>query len=116
MKVLVVDDHDGVRAMLRRFLGDIGGCEVVGEATDGVEAVELALRLKPDVVVMDYAMPSMNGLDATERIKAELPHVDVFMYTSSEAPAEPEMLRRGAAAVFRKDQIAELVEALRNWG
>lgn len=114
--MLVVDDHDGIRVMLRRFLADIGGCQVVGEAADGLEAVELALTLEPDVVVMDYAMPSMNGLDATERIKAELSHVDVFMYTSKEAPAEAEMLRRGAAAVFSKHEIAELVEALRNWG
>lgn len=57
-------------------------------------------------------MPTLNGLDALERVRALLPDVQVFMYTSSAAPSEAEMLRRGATAVFRKDEVDALIEAV----
>lgn len=115
MKILVVDDHRAIRLMLRRMLADVAGCEVVGEAGDGAEAIERATDLKPDVIIMDYEMPTLNGLDAAERIRTVLPQTAVIMYTSSPAPTKAEMLSRGAAAVFRKDQIKELFEAIQSW-
>lgn len=115
MKVLVVDDHDAIRLMLRRMLEDVAGCAIVGQAADGAEAIERATALEPDLIVMDYEMPTLNGFDATERIRLLLPQTAVIMYTSSPAPPAAEMLSRGAAAMFRKDQLKELLEAIRNW-
>jgi len=66
--VLVVDDHPGFRSALERLLARAGDLEVVGCASDGAQAVELAARLRPDVVVMDLAMPVLSGVDATRRI------------------------------------------------
>lgn len=66
--VLVVDDHPGFRGALERLLGRAEDLEVVGSACDGAQAVELAARLRPDVVVMDLAMPVVSGVEATRRI------------------------------------------------
>lgn len=112
MTVLVVDDHEGIRLLLRRLLAAVERCEIIAEATDGAEAVELARTLQPDLIIMDYEMPALNGLDALERVRAFLPYVQVFMYTSSRMPCDAEMLRRGASAVFHKDEIDALIEAV----
>src|SRR6202041_1275081 len=77
--VLLVDDHGLVRRGFRRMLEDEPDMVVVGEAGDGEEATNLARQLKPRVVVMDCALPSMNGLDATRQILADLPETAVLM-------------------------------------
>lgn len=77
--VLLVDDHALVRRGFRRMLEDDAGIAVVGEASDGAEAVRLARTLKPDVIVMDSAMPQMGGLEATRKIREVLPHAAVLM-------------------------------------
>jgi DNA-binding NarL/FixJ family response regulator len=77
--VLLVDDHGLVRRGFRRMLEDEPDMVVVGEAGDGVEATNLARQLKPKVVVMDCALPGMNGLDATRQILADLPETAVLM-------------------------------------
>src|SRR5215203_2931492 len=82
VRLLITDDHDVVRKGLRLYLRRDPEIEVVGEAADGYEAVELARSLKPDVVLMDLLMPRMDGIEATEKIKAELPEVEVVALTS----------------------------------
>ncbi len=79
ISVLLVDDHSLVRRGFRRILEDEPDITVVGEASDGQEAVELAAQLQPRVVVMDCALPGMNGLDATRKILATRPETRVLM-------------------------------------
>ncbi|HYF91674.1 MAG TPA: response regulator transcription factor [Symbiobacteriaceae bacterium] len=82
VKVLVVDDHRVVRAGLAALLRQNAALEVVGEAGNGEEAVRLAGQLKPDVVLMDMQMPVMNGVEATQRIKAQWPGIQVLVLTT----------------------------------
>src|SRR4029077_10572689 len=82
IKVLVVDDHWVVRQGLRMFLDQESTITVVGEASDGSEAIDLARRLKPDVVLMDILMPHVDGIEAITRIKAEMPRIEVIALTS----------------------------------
>lgn len=79
LKILVVDDEKMVRTALARLLSLHGEWEVVGEASDGLEAIEKAKKLKPDVVIMDITMPAMNGLEATPIIKKEIPAAEVLI-------------------------------------
>jgi DNA-binding NarL/FixJ family response regulator len=83
-RVLVVDDHPLYREGLVTALSMVDGVEVVGEAGDGAEAVELARRLAPDVVVMDLNLPGVGGIEATRRITAELPGTAVLVLTMLE--------------------------------
>jgi DNA-binding NarL/FixJ family response regulator len=100
--VLLVDDHDQVRTQLRRLLED-AGVRVVAEAADGVEAVAAALAHQPEVVVMDLAMPRMNGYEATRLITAEQPWIRVVAHTALTEPgAEACALAAGACAVVPK--------------
>jgi DNA-binding NarL/FixJ family response regulator len=78
IRVLLVDDHFLVRQGLRKYLSHHLDIELVGEATDGEEAVKLTDLLKPDVVVMDIHMPRMNGIEATESIMRKHPHLQVI--------------------------------------
>lgn len=79
ISVLLVDDHSLVRRGFRRILEDEADIEVVGEAGDGAEAIKLAEKLQPNVIVMDCAMPGMNGLEATRRIREIQPNALVLM-------------------------------------
>ena len=81
IRVLVVDDHTIVRDGICALLGLAGDIEVVGEASNGTEAVEMVKKLSPDVVLMDIAMPIMGGLEATHRIRKEFPNVKVLALT-----------------------------------
>jgi DNA-binding NarL/FixJ family response regulator len=114
--VLIVDDSPLFAAALEAVLGGEDGLEVVGSAGDGEEALRLAGQLKPHVVLMDISMPVLDGFEATERIRAELPQVSVLMLTGSAADADMERAAEvGAAAYVTKDRIAEeLVDAI--WG
>jgi len=96
--VLLADDHSLVRRGFRRMLEDDPSIVVVGEASDGGEAVELASRLKPQVVVMDCAMPKTNGLDATRQILADAPDVAILMLSMH---SEDTLVRQALAAGAR---------------
>jgi len=82
IRVLITDDHQVVRRGLRGFLELDPELEVVGEASNGEEAVSMARRLQPDVVLMDLLMPVMDGIEATGEIRRELPEVEVVALTS----------------------------------
>ena len=79
VRVLVVDDHDEFRQGLQAMLGSADGIVVVGDAADGRRAIDLALDLQPDVVLMDLQMPGVNGIEATERIVASSPHIAIVV-------------------------------------
>lgn len=82
--ILVVEDHEVMRFGLKSLLANVEGFQVVGEAGDGKEAIEKAKALKPRVVVMDIVMPKMNGIDASNELKAALPDTKIIMFTSFE--------------------------------
>lgn len=84
-RVLVADDHPVVRGGIVALLGTAEDLDVVGEAATGLEAVELALQLEPDVVLMDLRMPGINGDEATARIVAERPRIRVLVLTTYES-------------------------------
>jgi NarL family two-component system response regulator LiaR len=108
VRLLITDDHDVVRKGLRFYLRPDPEVEVVGEAADGEEAVRLARELRPDVVLMDLLMPKMDGISATEAIRAELPDVEVVALTSVlEDAAVTGAIRAGAIGYLLKDTKAE---------
>lgn len=114
VRVLLVDDHRLVREGLRRTLGD-AGLEVVGEAEDGEQALELAIGLRPDVVLMDITMPSMDGLTVTRRLRSRAPGTRVVMLTMHD---DEDLLERaraaGAVGYLLKDAAGdEVVAAVR---
>lgn len=84
MRVLLADDHPVYRDGLAALLGSLDGVEVVGTAADGVEAVDGARELQPDVVVMDVQMPRLDGIEATRAITADSPHIGVVVLTMAE--------------------------------
>lgn len=79
--VVVVDDTDHVREMLVSMLS-LDGFEVVAEGSNGQEATELALKHEPDVLIIDYSMPGMNGLEASKRVLAAVPKQNIILYTA----------------------------------
>src|SRR5580692_10649781 len=113
--VLLVDDHSLVRHGFRRMLEDEPGITVVGEASDGFEAVESAIALRPRVIVMDFALPSMNGAVATRRILDALPDAKVLMLSMHvEADYVRTCLEAGALGYLLKNAMdLELVDAVR---
>lgn len=113
--MLLVDDHSLVRLGFRRLLEDDPSIQVVGEASDGAEAVELARRLKPDVVVMDYALPVYNGALATRMIREAAPASKVLMLSMhSEASYVANSREAGASGYLLKNALdLELVAAVK---
>ena len=113
--VLLVDDHSLVRRGFRRMLEDEPDMKVVGEAGDGEEAIRLARELEPQVVVMDCALPKMNGLDATRQILEALPHTAVLMLSMhSESTWVRQAIEAGAKGYVLKNALdLELGEAIR---
>jgi DNA-binding NarL/FixJ family response regulator len=107
VRVLLADDHALFRAGIASLL-DAWGMEVVGEAGDGNEAVELVRRTRPDLVLMDITMPNRNGLEATRLIKSEQPEVKIVMVTVSDDDADLfEAIKAGAEGYLLKDMSEE---------
>ncbi len=115
MKVMLVDDHllflEGLQYLLETY-----GISVVGKARNGNEAIIIAHKLKPDIILMDISMPYGNGLDAVKRIHEELPDIKLVMLTTSEEDEDLfDAIRYGASGYLLKDTDAKkLVECLRN--
>lgn len=98
-RVLLVDDASAIRATLRELLEE-AGMVVVGEAADGLEAVQQAEALHPDVVLMDWRMPRLNGLQATARIRQRLPEIQVVMFSHIESEQAEVIARHAGASAF----------------
>jgi two-component system response regulator DegU len=115
IRVLLADDHRLLRESLRRSLDEEDGFEVVGEATDGEEAVELAAQLNPDVVLLDVSMPNMGGVEAAGHIHAAHPAIRIVMLTMhADAEVVADALRAGACGYLTKDSSTdEIAGALR---
>jgi two-component system, NarL family, response regulator NreC len=115
IRILLADDHAVVRQGFKMILGAQPDMEIVGEAGNGREAVDLAGQLKPDVVVMDVAMPELNGIEATRRVTAAVPHTRVIALSMhKDSVYVREVLRAGARGYLLKDSGAgDLVSAVR---
>ncbi len=112
--ILIADDQAITRSGLRTLLESVPDLEIVGEATNGAEVIELAASLQPDVILMDLRMPEINGIEATRRIHRASPHIGILVVTifaddTSVFPA----IRAGARGYLLKDtDQAELVQAI----
>ena len=100
INILIADDTTLIRNLLAVQLGQVADFNVVGEAIDGRQAVEMALRLRPDVIVMDLDMPHLNGIQAVERIMGDYPHVSVVLLTA----------HRGLAPIGRFSGVNECLD------
>jgi two-component system, NarL family, response regulator LiaR len=108
IRVLITDDHSVVRQGLRMFLSLDPDIEVVGEADNGRKSVTMARELKPDVILMDLLMPVMDGIEATQAIRSELPEVEVMALTSVLGDASVTgAIKAGAIGYLLKDTDAE---------
>ena len=116
IKVLIADDHAILRQALRLLLEAHPEVEVLGEAADGREAVELSERLKPDVVLMDMAMPALNGIEATRQIRKRLSRTRVLMLTAYvEDDQILDALRAGASGyIVKQSDVSELLLAIQS--
>lgn len=115
IRVLIAEDHTIVRQGLSALLRSEPEIEVVGEASDGIEAVDMAQRLKPDIVLMDIGMRNLNGIEATRKIKKLFPHMKVLVltvYDNEECIFQ--ILRAGASGYLVKDSaMTELISAIK---
>lgn len=114
-RVLLVDDHDLVRAGIRRLLEETGAIEVVAEAGSGTEALALAQTSRPDVILMDVNMPGMGGLETTRRLLRINPDFKIIVVSvHADGPFPARMLEAGAAAYLTKGcDVGEIVHAMR---
>jgi DNA-binding NarL/FixJ family response regulator len=115
LRVLLVDDHALVRRGFRRMLEDEPSFQVVGEASDGLEAVQLAEQLRPEVIVMDCALPQINGIEASRRILAKRPEIAILMLSMhSEDTLVRQAIEAGAKGYVLKNAMdLDLVMAIK---
>jgi DNA-binding NarL/FixJ family response regulator len=113
-KILVVDDSPLVRDVIRKYLESRTLFTVCGEAINGVDAIQKAEKLNPDLVLMDFSMPVMNGIECASVLKVTMPKVPVVIYTShSRAMIEPHARAVGVRGVIEKHDLSDLAGQLR---
>jgi DNA-binding NarL/FixJ family response regulator len=115
IRIMLAEDHKVVREGTRRLLESQNDFEVVGEASDGVEAVELAKKYKPEIIIMDVSMPRLNGIEATKQIKALYPNIAILVLTGYDDDEYVfALLEAGAAGYLLKESSGEeLIDAIR---
>ncbi len=113
IRILLADDHEIVRHGLAGMLGEEPDIEVVAEAGDGLEAIDLARQTRPDVILMDVTMPRLDGIEATRRIKAELPDVTIIGLSMHSRTDLADAMRTAGAYLCKGDCADELVRAIR---
>jgi two-component system response regulator NreC len=115
IRILLADDHSVVRSGLRSIFKTNKDFNVIGEAANGVDALRLASRLKPDIVILDVSMPKMNGIEAARAIKEKLPETKILILTVQEKEEYVyEMIRAGASGYVLKDaEKSEIFKAVR---
>jgi DNA-binding NarL/FixJ family response regulator len=113
-RVLVIDDQEPIRSSLRAFLEVSERWEVCGEAADGLQGAEEAARLDPDLIIMDIAMPKMDGIQATREIRKALPHTPILMLSFHDSPDMiSASFRAGASGYVLKSHLArDLLQAM----
>ena len=116
IRVLLADDHALFRNALGSLLKNVPGLEVVGHANDGKEAIELAQKLKPNVILMDIGMPRVNGIEATRIIHGEFPDICIIGLSMSEDQEHALAMRDAGAADYKNKgcEVDELVSAIRD--
>jgi len=116
VRVLLADDHTIVRESLVSALQASGECVVVGQAADGVEAIDKAMALRPDIAIVDISMPRLNGIEVVRRLHAQLPGTRTLVLTMHEEEEYVlQVVRAGASGFLLKDSaIGELIAAVRN--
>jgi len=115
IRLVIADDHATIRDALKLLLGSQPDLQVVGEATNGEQALEAAVALRPDVLLMDVSMPGMNGLQATAAVKSRVPSVNILTLTRhAEESYLGELLRAGASGyALKQSSSTELINAIR---
>jgi DNA-binding NarL/FixJ family response regulator len=115
-RILIADDNAGVRSLIRNYLEMQTEFDVCGEAADGVDAIEKIKELNPDLVLLDLAMPRMNGAEAASIIKGSMPHLPIILFSvHGEKIGKALASAVGVDAVLSKpDGIANLVESVRH--
>lgn len=116
IRILLADDHDLVRRGLRPIIESEWGWEICGEASNGRDAVAMAEKLKPNIVVLDVAMPQLNGVDATRQIKSALPETEVLILTGQESEdLVHQILAAGARGyVLKSESGTQIVPAIKS--
>jgi DNA-binding NarL/FixJ family response regulator len=114
IRILIADDHEVVRSGLRNILEAQSNWQVVAEASDGKEAIEKAAQTKPDVAVIDYSLPLINGIEATRQIRARLPKTEVLIFTMHDSETLiQELLKAGARGyLLKSDAKRYLIDAI----
>jgi CheY-like chemotaxis protein len=114
IRILLVDDHDVMRQGLAALLASERQMKVIGEAADGLQAIEQARALQPDIVLMDFSMPRLDGVEATRRIKAEFPEIKIIALSIYEQfDRATAMIAAGASAYYTKsDNVDGLIQAI----
>ena len=111
-RILIADDHEVVRSGLRAILEAHEGWEVVAEAEDGKDAVTKALGSKPDVAIIDYSLPVINGIEATRQIRARVPNAEILIFTMHDSDIlVGELLEAGARAYLLKSDAKQYLVA-----
>lgn len=118
-RILIADDHDVVRSGVRAILEARAGWEVVGEAADGKSAISEAAKMRPDVVILDYGLPLVNGVEAARQIKTRVPGTEILIFTMHDTDSlVRDVLEAGARGFLlksdAKDLLISAVESLAN--